>query len=209
MISDGVRIGAALLVAGPLIGTVCMFYPPFFRVWTVGRAEHLALVVAHRRAWTMANVGFFVGTALTAGGLAALAGSLDLAAGPRAILVGGTAAYVIGGALWSSVLAIRNRTTPLLGEMVASGTPTEPGEALLGAALGGLFAAFMVTTGASIMAIAAGLGVGGAVAAPVASIAALIAALSIVGFIAVGDMLPAVLYPPTLVVGIAILAGWT
>ena len=84
--SDDVRLAAALLVAGPVIGALCLTYPPFFRVWLVGRDEHLAMVAAHPVAWRMVNLGFVVAATLTAAGLGILAGRLDLADGPRAIL---------------------------------------------------------------------------------------------------------------------------
>ncbi len=130
---DPLTVAAALLVAGPVIGTLCLLYPPFWRVWTVPREEHFALVAAHRLAWTMANVGFTIATVLTAAGLVVLAGSLAIADGPRAVLLAGAVAYAIAGSLWCAVLAIRNRLTPALAALVATGTPTEPAETLLGA----------------------------------------------------------------------------
>ena len=75
---DVLMLAGALLVAGPAIGTICLSYPSFWRVWTVPREEHLALVAAHRLAWTMVNVGFTAATVLTAGGLVVLAGSWTL-----------------------------------------------------------------------------------------------------------------------------------
>ena len=53
------------------------------------------------------------------------------------------------------------------------------------------------------------LGITGTVAAPVAWIAALIAAVATGSQLLTGDTVPAVLYFPTLLVGIALLAGWT
>lgn len=207
--SDDIRLAAALLVAGPVIGALCLTYPPFFRVWMVGREEHLALVAAHPVAWRMVNVGFVVATVLTTGGLGVLAGGLDLADGPRAILAAAVVAYAVGGTLWCVVLAVRNRTTPQLAAMVAADRPTEPAEALLGAALGGLFAAFVWTTSGAILVIAAALAMGGSLALPVAAIAALLAALALGGQILTGDTIPAILYTPTLLLGLALLAGWT
>jgi hypothetical protein len=107
------------------------------------------------------------------------------------------------------VLAIRNRTTPQLAAMVAAGRSTEPAEALLGAALGGLFVAFVWTTSLAILAITAALALGGSVGLPVAAIAALVTALALGGQIRTGDTIPAVLYVPTLLLGLALLAGWT
>ena len=93
--------------------------------------------------------------------------------------------------------------------MVAAGTPTEPAETVVGDALGGLFAAFILITGAALVAVALALTATGVVAPPVGGLAALIAAFAAVGFLAFGDMLPAVVYLPTELVGIAILLGWS
>jgi hypothetical protein len=184
-------------------------YPPFFRVWLVGREEHLAMVAAHPLAWRMVNLGFVVAATLTTAGLAIVVGRLDLADGPRAIFGAAVVTYAIGGVLWCVVLAIRNRTTPQLAAMVAAGRSTEPAEALLGAALGGLFVAFVWTTSLAILAITAALTLGGSVGLPVAAIAALVTALALGGQIRTGDTIPAVLYVPTLLLGLALLAGWT
>lgn len=207
--SDDVRFAAALLVAGPVIGALCLMYPPFFRVWMVGRDEHLAMVAAHPVAWRMVNLGFVVAAALTTAGLGILAGRLDLADGPRAILTASVIAYAIGGVLWCVVLATRNRTTPQLAALVAADRPTEPAESILEAALGGLFVAFVWTTSLAILAISAALALGGSVGLPVAVIAAAVTALALAGQILSGDTIPAVLYVPTLLLGLALLAGWT
>lgn len=155
------------------------------------------------------NAGFFISTVLTAAGLAVLAGAIDVDAGPRAFLAAAAVVYAIAGALWCVVLAIRTRTTPALAEMVAAGTPTEPAETLLGSAIGGLFAAFTLTTGAALVALGLTFVLSGGVAAPVAWLATLIAAAVIAGFLASGNAVPAVLYLPTLLVGLALLLGWS
>jgi len=206
---DGLTVGAALLVAGPVVVTICLSSPRFWRVWTVAREEHLALVAAHRFAWSMANVGFTTATVLTASGLLVLAGSVEVAEGPRAVLLAGAVAYAIGGSLWCAVLAIRNRTTPALAQMVADGTRTEPAETLLGNAMGGLFSTFMLASAAALVVIGATLALGGVVAAPVGWVATLIAAGAFGRFITSGDVIPAVIYGPTLLVGIALLVGWS
>ena len=206
---DVLMLAGALLVAGPAIGTVCLFYPPFWRVWTVPREEHLALVAAHRLAWTMANVGFTSATVLTTAGLVLLAGSLDVADGPSAIVVAGVVAYAIAGSLWCAGLAIRTRTTPALAALVAAGTPTEPAETLVSSVTGGLFASFMTTTCIALFVIGATLALSGVVAAPVGWLAVIVPALALAGFLVFDDMPPFVLYIPTLVIGLALLLGWT
>jgi len=206
---DALTVAAVLLVAGPAIGTVCLFSPPFWRVWTVPREEHLALVAAHRLAWTMANVGFTAATILTAAGLVLLAGRLDAAEGPRAVFLAASVAYAMAGTLWCAGQAIRTRLTPALAGLVAAGSPTEPAETLLGAVTGGLYSAFMLTTGIALFAIGLTLVLGGGVAAPVAWAATILAAGALAGFFALDGFLPAAIYPPTLLIGVALLLGWT
>ncbi len=207
--TDGLTAAAVLLVVGPVAGAVAGSNPVLFRVWTAPRDEHLALVRTHRWAWVAINAGFFIATVVTAAGLAVLAGAIDADAAPRAVLSGAAVVYAIAGALWCAVLAIRTRTTPALAEMVAAGTPTEPAETLLGAANGGLFAAFTLATGLALVTLGLTLALSGGVAAPVAWLATLIAAVVIAGFLASGDTIPAVLYLPTLLVGLALLLGWS
>ena len=206
--TDGVTVAAALLVIGPVVGGVGASSPALFRIWSASREDHLTTVLAHRRAWMSLNAGFAIATVTTAAGLTVLAGALDVADGPRAILAAAAVAYAIAGALWCSVLAIRTRTTPALAELVAAGTPTEPAETLLGATLGGLFAAFVLTTGAALLTAGIGLALGGAVAAPVAWFSILVAVVAVVGTFVSGDVVPAVLYPPTLLIGLALLLDW-
>ena len=206
---DTITIVGILLVAGPALGTLCLFYPPLFRVWTAGREEHLALVAAHRRAWAMANVGFSTATVLTAAALAILAASLGAGEASTAMLAGSAVAYAIAGTMWCGVQGVRNRVTPALARMSAAGTPTEPAESLMGSAIGGAFEAFMLITEVALIAIGLTLALGGGVAAPVAWLATLIAVLALVGTVRSGATIPAVIYLPTLLVGIGLLAGWT
>ncbi len=207
--TDSITVAAALLVAGPAIATVCLMDPPLWRVWTVPREQHLALVAAHRLAWTMANVGFTSATVLTAAGLVILAGSLDIANGPKAILLAGSIAYAIAGTLWCAGQAIRTRLTPALAALVAAGTPTEPAETLLGAVTGGLYSAFMLTTGLALVAIGLTLVAGGGIAAPAAWTVTLLAVGALAGFFAFHGFLPAAIYAPTLLIGLALLLGWS
>lgn len=206
--TDGLTVAAVLLVAGPMVGGVGVSNPALFRVWFVPRDEHLALVRAHRRAWMAINAGFTVATVVTASGLAVLAGAVDVADGPRAVLAAAAVVYAIAGSLWCAVLAIRARTTPALAEMVAAGTSTEPAETLLGAALGGLFAAFVLATGAALVVLGVTLAASGVIAVPVAWLTALISVVVLLGQLRSGDSIPAVLYLPTMLVGLALLLGW-
>lgn len=205
---DGVTAAGALLVAGPLLGILGFYDFGLYRVWTVPRDEHLALVGAHGRGWVAINAGFTLATILTAAGLVVLAGSLAIDDTPRAVFNAAAIGYAFGGALWCAVLAIRSRTTPALAGLVAAGTPTEPAESLLGAAIGGLFVSFSLVTSLALIAIGVTLVLGGGVVAPVAWFTALIGVLTTVWLLVSGDLIPAVLYAPTLVLGVALLLGW-
>jgi hypothetical protein len=205
---DGLIVAGALLVVGPLLGAVPVAYPPLLRVWSASREDHIAIVAAHRRAWWLLNAGFVLATVSTTGGLAALASSLGDEA-QRAAVAAVAVVYAVAGALWCVVLAIRARTTPLLGDLGAADEPPAPAEVLLGAATGGMFAAFVLVTGAVLIALGLVLVVAGGVAPLVAWLAVGIAMAVIASQLATGDAIPAVLYLPTLLVGVALLAGWT
>ena len=206
---DALVLAGVLLVLAPLVGMVPVAYPPLFPVWSATREGHITLVGAHRRAWRLLNVGFGIATIGTAGGLAALAvalgGDPPVAGAVAALAVG----YAMAGVPWLAVLAIRARATPALADLGVTAAPAGPAEILLGAATGGLFVAFALATGPLLVALAVVLALTGTVAAPVAWIAALIAAVATGSQVLTGDTVPAVLYPPTILVGIALLAGWT
>jgi hypothetical protein len=208
-VDDATRLAAMLLVAGPLIGAVLVANPPLLGVWTASREVHLATVGAHRRGWALVNLGFGLATILTSGGLLVLAGAAGGDSARGAALVATAVAYTVGGVLWCSVLAIRTRTTPRLADLVASGDATEPVESLLGSVIGGLFGAFALATAVALVALGGTLLLAGGIAAPVAATSVLVGVVGVVWLLAAGDLIPAVLYLPTLVLGIALLAGWT
>jgi hypothetical protein len=207
--TEGPTVAAVLLVVGPIVGAIAASNPVLYPVWAAPREKQLTLVGAHRRAWTFTNVGFTIATLITAAGLFVLAGTVAADDRYRASLAAVAVVYAIAGALWCAVLAIRTRTTPALADMVATGTPTEPAETMFGAALGALFGAFTLATGGALIALGLTLVVSGVVAAPVAWLATLIAAVVIVGYLSSGDAIPLILYLPTLLVGIALLLGWS
>ena len=74
---------------------------------------------------------------------------------------------------------------------------------------GGLYSAFMLMTGLALVAIGLTLAAGGGVAAPVAWAVTILAAGALAGFFALDGFLPAVMYFPTLLIGLALLLGWT
>jgi hypothetical protein len=207
--TDGLFAAGALLVAGPVLFTVGAGNPALLRYWTAPRETGLEIVRAHPLAWRLANGGFIVATVLTAAGLVLLALALDGHAFRSAALASVAVAYAMGGTLWCADLAIRIRTTPALADLVASGAPTEPAETLLGATTTGLFAAFTLVTAAALVVLGLTLALVGGVALPVALLAAVIAVVAIGSQLLTGDSIPGILYLPPLLIGVALLLGWT
>jgi len=207
--TDGVTTAAILLVAGPIIALVPVAYPPFLTIWTTTRERHIEAVAARRRAWWLLNVGFAGATIATAGGLAVLA--VELGGDPvrTALLIAVWVAYAVGGVLWCAVLGSRALVTPLLHDLGATAGPPGDAERLLGAATGGMFALFAVVTSVALIALGVILATSGGVAVPVALLAAAIAVVALAAQLVTGDTIPAVLYLPTLLIGVALLAGWT
>lgn len=204
---DGLTAAAVLLVGGPLVGILGFYDIRLYSIWTAPRDEHLAAVAAHRSGWAALNAGFAVATVVTATGIALLAAVAAVDPGVRTVLALATAAYALGGALWCAVVAIRTRTTPLLAALVADGRPTEPAEGVLGAAIGGLFTAFVVLVGLALVLLGAASAIGAVVVAPVGWGIAVAGVLVLVWLIRSGDIIPAVVYLPTLVLGLVILFG--
>jgi len=206
---ESITAAGILLAVGPLLAAIPVANPSLRRVWSVPRDEHLSIIGAHRSAWAALNVGFGLATIATAAGLAILAFSADPDVLRSAALTAIALAYALGGALWCAVLAIRARTTPALADLVRDGRPTEPGETLLGAAQGGLFAAFVVVTSAALAALGLTLLVGGGVAVAIAVVTTVVGLATAAWLLVSGDVIPAVLYLPTMLVGLALIAGWT
>ena len=158
--------------------------------------------------WRLLNAGFVLATGATSGGLWILAVAWDGAGDGRAALLAGAAAYAIGGALWCVVLAARARTTPAIADLIAAGAATEPAESLLGAAMGGVFQGFVLITASALIVIGLALVAGGGVAALIAWLAVVTGAVAIAVMVRTGDLVPALLYPCTALIGVALLAGW-
>jgi hypothetical protein len=207
--ADLTTTAGVLLVVGPLLGAIPVAHPDLMRIWSGPRERYLATIGAHRRAWYLLNGGFSFATILTAAGLAVLAVVADLATERGALLLAVAVAYSLGGMPWLAMLAIRAVRDPLLADMVAAGQPTEPAESLVGAATSGLFGSFVFATGTTLLALALVLLGWGGVLPLVAVLAGAVAALVLLIQIRTGDCIPAILYLPTLLVGVALLAGWS
>ena len=207
--ADGVALAGWLLVAGTVLGLAPVANPSLLRVFLVSRAEHIAMVGAHRRGWYALNAGFAGATVATTAALAVLALVADADDTARAGLVAGTTAYAVGGVLWCAVLAIRARVTPALADLRGAHPTADPPVSLLDEAQGGLFAGYVLMTAVALVVIGIALAVGGQVSIVVAISAIVVGVLALVLQLATGDLVPAVLYLPTLALGIALLAGWT
>jgi hypothetical protein len=206
---DPVVVAGVLLVLAPLLGLMAVAYPPLIPVWTTTRERHITIVAVHRRAWRVLNAGFALATLGTAAGLVALAVALGSDRRWAAIVGAIATVYAMAGVPWLAVLGIRARTTPALADLGVVHAPPAPVEVLLEAATGGLFATFAIATGLTLAALGTVLAVGGIVAVPVALLAALIAAALTAIQVLTGDSIPAFLYLPSMLIGVALLAGWT
>ncbi len=139
--------------------------------------------------------------------MAALAPAMPGGLGTAAVLTCAVA-YGIGGGLWCAVLAIRARTTPLLADLDGDSLSSRE-VALLDAATGGLFQGFVLITGAALAALGLTLLLTGVVAPAVAVVVLLSGVAAVAWLLISGDVIPAVLYLPTMVLGVAVLTdGW-
>lgn len=187
-----------LLLAGPVLGLIPVAHPALLRIWSMPRDTFLITVANHRRAWSWLNAGFGLASITTTAGLFALTQSQ--AFGNTALLAC-AAGYAIGATLWSAVLAIRNRTTPLLADLR---TDSVPGQ-LLEAATTALFQAFALITASSLAGLGAVLLVSGAATAWAALVTLLTGVVAIAWLLRTGDIIPAVLYVPTMLLGATLL----
>lgn len=205
--TDATVLAGWLLAAGPVVGLVPVAHPALVPIWSMPRDAFVAAVGAHRAAWVWLNVGFAVATVATTGGLAALAPSMPSELGTTAVLTCAVT-YGIGGGLWCAVLTIRARTTPLLADLGGDSLGSRE-VALLDAATGGLFQGFVLITGTALAALGLTLLLTGVVAPAVAVVVLLFGAAGISWLLVNGDVIPAVLYLPTMVLGVAVLTDWS
>jgi hypothetical protein len=71
--------------------------------------------------------------------------------------------------------------------------------------IGGLYSSFLLTTGLALSAIGSVLALSGGAASPVGWLATIIAAFAVARHTTSGDVIPAVIYLPTLLIGLALL----
>jgi hypothetical protein len=206
-VTDATVLAGWLLAAGPVVGLVPVAHPALIPIWSMPREAFVAAVGAHRTAWLWLNVGFALATVVTTGGLAALATAMPSGLGTAAVLTCAVT-YGIGGGLWCAVLAIRARTTPLLADLDADSLGSRE-VALLDAATGGLFQGFVLITTTALAALGLTLLLTGVVIPAVAVVVLLSGVAGIAWLLVSGDVIPAALYLPTMVLGVAVLAGWS
>lgn len=197
-----------LLVGGTLIGLAMVGHPALIRIWNMPREQHVAAVAAHRTVWALLNAGFVLATVTTAGAIIAMSVTIYAGADWSAIMLASGVAYAIGGVLWCVVLAIRTRTTPLLHELGPESYSGQPVR-VLDAITTGLFDAFVVICSLGIAALGLVLLLAGGVSVAICIIAIVVGIGCLAWLLIAGDVVPAVLYVPTLLLGIALLANWT
>jgi len=201
--NDPQAVAGWLLVAGPVLGLIPVAHPALLPIWSMPRDVFVATVAAHRVAWAWLNAGFTLASVATAAGLLALAGTLPDSATSAALLAC-TAGYGIGAALWCAVLAIRTRTTPLLAEL-GPGELDRPHTRLLDAATTALFHAFVLITAVSLACLGAVLLLTGPSPVWVGAALLLTGTGATAWLLRAGDVVPAVLYLPTALLGITML----
>lgn len=201
--SDPWAVAGWLLLAGPVLGLIPAAHPALVPIWSMPRDAFVATVAAHRVAWAWLNAGFALASIATAAGLLALAGTMPDRATSAALLAC-TVGYGIGAVLWCEVLAIRTHTTPLLADLGA-GEPDLTQTPLLDASITALFQAFVLITAVSLAGLGAVLLIAGPNPAWVAAALLLTGTATTAWLLRTGDIIPAVLYLPTALLGITIL----
>ena len=201
--NDPQAVAGWLLVAGPVLGLIRVAQPALLRIWSMPRDAFVATVAAHRVAWAWLNAGFTLASVATAAGLLALAGTWPDRATSAALLAC-TASYGIGAVLWCAVLAIRTGTTPLLADL-GTGELDRPQARLLDAVITALFQAFVLITAVSLVGLGAVLLMTGRNPAWVAAVLVLTGTTATAWLLRTGDVIPAVLYLPTVLLGITML----
>jgi hypothetical protein len=204
--TDTTTLAGCLLVGGPVLGLIPVAHPALMPIWSMPQESFVATVGAHRLAWTWLNGGFALATIATTAGMWALALSMPSALGAAATQCCAVV-YGIGGVLWCAVLSMRSRTVPLLADRARDGQIMRD-TTMLDSATGGLFQAFVLITGGAVAALGLTLLLAGAMASMVSIVVLLMGIATIAWLMGTGDVIPAVLYLPTLLVGLGLLIGW-
>ena len=116
-----------------------------------------------------------------------------------------TVGYLLGASAWLTSHVIRLVIAPQAAWAAVTSGAVDPSYAGLLRLGGGLFAAFTLIAGTSLIAIGLAIIVGGAVPVFAGWFAAAVGGIIVVGFLAAGDMPPFVAYLPTGLIGIVLL----
>lgn len=202
---EALRIAAWLLVGGGVV-LVLMVGPTTFvspAIWNGPQDVALRLIRKHSQVWRVANVGFVLATIVTLAGLFLVPGLV----GERATWLGLVSAelYLLAAVPWLVVLAIRLRVTPAVASTFVSEGTVDPAFVPLERLGNALFPFFILIASASIIALGAAIVLGGSLSGPLGWVC-IVAGVAMAGsFVIIGDFIPALVYVPTFVVGIALL----
>ena len=196
-----------LLVGGTVVGLAFVGHPALIRVWNMPREQHVATVAEHRVVWVFLNAGFVLATVTTAAAIVAMSVTLYAGSDWSAAMLTSGVVYAMGGVLWCAALAIRTRTTPLLHQLGPESYSGQPVR-VLDAVSGGLFDAFVVICGVALTALGLALLLAGGLSVAVCLVCVVVGVGLVAWLLIAGDVIPAALYLPTLLIGIGLLAGW-
>lgn len=206
--SDPEVIAGWLLLAGPVLGLIPVAHPALISIWSMPREAFVAAVSDHRVAWAWLNGGFALASIATTAGLLVVAG-VEPDPGAAAVLLACAVGYAVGAVLWCAVLAIRTRTTPLLAPEhdvdSGAGETDRTAARLLEAATTGLFHAFVVITACALVGLSAVLLLTDASPVWVAATLLLTGTAVAIWLLRTGDVIPAVVYVPTALLGVTLL----
>ena len=174
-------------------------------LWTGSDEVALPLIAQHPLTWRLANLGFAIATALTTAGLWILSDAVgDVDGAP---VIAGAALYTLASALWLITLLLRLLSVPSVAAgFVATGS-IDPAHVPLARLAGALFVGFIYLSAAALVAVGAGLVDGGVISPVFGWISVVVGVGTMGGMIVLGDMLPAIVYLPTGLIGFALLMG--
>lgn len=212
-----------LLAIGSLSFLVGALNPALGSVWSATREDQLRLIHDAATAWTVTSALFLIGTVLTAAGLwfvpEYVAGSGTTApaeaapetVAPRAgtparagmLARVATLVYLIAAGAWIASLTFRLAVTPDAATAFVANGSLDPAYLLMDRWARGLFGAFTLLAGGSLVALGAALLVG-RVSAVAGWFAVVIGLLIAIGYALAGDMPPFVAYLPTGLLGLVL-----
>jgi hypothetical protein len=197
---------AGLLLAGAGLAGVLLVGPTAFvpaAIWTGPEEASLRLIAKHRLIWRAANVGFAIATVMTAAGLFVLPPAVG--DGGTSLALAAAVAFVLAGALWLVALSIRLAITPSVAAGFVADGSVEPDFEPLARLGHAAYLGFIFIGGAAVVGLGGAILLGGALSAFVGWTCVVAGGVIVGGYLVFGDMLPAAVYVPTVVVGVAVL----